>query len=104
MDSLSESMKHEARPVFLDLNTVAVIHIFRRYNDINDLWTFEDLHENYEEAAKEFARQIEEDTCEKFKISLIKELIEQVKNEEKRRELLRQFLKKGNENSDRQVM
>ena len=47
------------KPIYLNKNTVALIHIFKRCDEINDLWVtdYSIYDENPDDVAKEAAKQ-----------------------------------------------
>jgi len=68
---------YERKPILLDNNTVAFIQIFTKYSHIEDIafgiYDELDVIKRWEEAAKEFIRQLDGRWCDLFIEALIKE-------------------------------
>jgi hypothetical protein len=66
-------------PIILGKNTVALLHIFEKYDDLEDMWMsefgqyVEENFEEHEEAAKQFIAQLKDNWCVLFMVHLIKE-------------------------------
>lgn len=88
-----EEMKEEKpirrEPIILDKNTVALIHIFDRYDDIEDIFYLDsekylkEMSEQYEKSAKQFISQLDGEWCVLFFEKLIKEAFETMVKEDR---------------------
>jgi len=74
-----------SKPIYLNKNAVALITVFTRYDNIEDMWItdYPEYDEDYEkvaaEAAKEFMEQLDEQYNELFLRALKKEINERLK-------------------------
>jgi len=81
MKKKTRSRNKEIRraPIVLNKNTVALIHIFEKYDDLEDMWMHDldkymiENYEEHEKAAKQFISQLEGHYCVLFMENLIKE-------------------------------
>ena len=80
------SNKIRRKPIQLSKNSIAVIHIFNRYDLMDDLWMY-DVDKLYKEgrdvekeAAKEFINQLENEWNGVFLLELHNEIHKQLKN------------------------
>ena len=71
-------------PIVLDKNTVAMLHIFEKYDSFDDVW-YQDVEtyikENYEQhqkAAEELVNQLEDHWCTAFMEALIIECLKRL--------------------------
>lgn len=66
-------------PIILDKNTMAVIHIFHKYDDIEDIWMqdiykyVDEEYEQYQKSAEQFVAQLKDHWTVSFMKNLIKE-------------------------------
>lgn len=69
------------RPIILNSNTVALIQIFTKYDDIDDIWSWvESNASDWEKSAKEFFEQLDGHYSRRFLKSLIKEAQKRLEN------------------------
>jgi len=87
--NMNEKKKIRRTPIVLSKNTIAMIHIFEKYDDMDDLWMYdlskyaEENYEQYEKAAKQFISQLKEHWCVLFMEHLIKESFKQMVEEDR---------------------
>lgn len=80
LSRLNEDKKIRRRPIVLNDDTIAVIHVFKRYQSLDDIWMWYDEkleEENYsltEESARQFMIQLEGEYSVKFLKSLRDEI------------------------------
>jgi hypothetical protein len=76
-------------PILINNHAVALLHIFTRYDHLEDLWTVDadgldkEKWEMYDEAAKQFVEQLEDQWCIKFMEALRDEIDKQIKEHKK---------------------
>ncbi len=73
-------MKCIKKPIRLSPNAVAIIHMFYKESNFEDIWMFEneqyeiDNYDNYQESANEFIDQLEDHYCIAFLEALHKRI------------------------------
>lgn len=76
--------KVRREPIILDKNIVALIHIFERHDDLEDVWMrefgtyVEDNNQQYEKSAQQFVSQLRENWTVAFMQHLAKEIFKEV--------------------------
>lgn len=77
------------KPILLNRNTVAVIHIFERHDTLDDIFYDTDrnvpTHETWVEAAHEFVNQLDDHWCVTFLKELRNEIDNILRKEEERK-------------------
>lgn len=78
--SKEEKKPIRRNPIILDKNTIAVIHMFHRYDDLEDVMWMSDMDrymeenfEQYQKSAEQFISQLKEHWTVAFMENLIKE-------------------------------
>ena len=88
-EEVKEEKPIRREPIILDKNTVALIHIFDRYDDIEDIFYLDsekylkEMSEQYEKSAKQFISQLDGEWCVFFFEKLIKEAFETMVKEDR---------------------
>jgi len=75
---MNKDKKIRRAPIIMDKNTVALIHVFHKHDDFDDMWMHDiekyilENYEQYEEAAKQFINQLDGHWCVLFMEHLTK--------------------------------
>jgi hypothetical protein len=78
-------------PIVLDKNAVALIHIFERYDELDDMFNenldskeyFEESMEQYRKSAQQFIAQLKDQGCVAFMENLIEEAFKTMVEEDR---------------------